>query len=85
MKKDTTKKPKTEKRKNWEKSYREKNKQRLRDAKKRFREHQKDIVFNHYGNKCDCCGESNRIFFTIDHIMGRNIDEKWARKGLTTG
>lgn len=25
-------------------------------------------VFKHYGNKCKCCGESNVLFFTIDHI-----------------
>lgn len=26
------------------------------------------IVFNHYGEACSCCGESNRKFLTIDHV-----------------
>ncbi len=28
-------------------------------------------VFNAYGNECQCCGESNLDFLTIDHIHGR--------------
>ena len=27
-----------------------------------------DIVYSHYGSICNCCGESNRLFLTIDHI-----------------
>jgi len=28
----------------------------------------KKLVFEHYGNKCVCCGEDNFGFLTIDHI-----------------
>lgn len=28
----------------------------------------KEIVYNHYGNKCKCCSEPNRLFLTIDHV-----------------
>jgi len=28
----------------------------------------KTLVFNHYGNKCNCCGESNLGFLQVDHI-----------------
>jgi len=28
----------------------------------------KDIVFKEYGGCCKCCGESNFVFLTIDHI-----------------
>lgn len=30
----------------------------------------KKEVFNHYGNKCLCCGENKFEFLTIDHING---------------
>ena len=30
----------------------------------------KNIVLNHYGSKCACCGESTPEFLTIDHING---------------
>ena len=39
-------------------------------AKKKYDEKCKEEVFNHYGNKCACCGESNPAFLTIDHIDG---------------
>lgn len=25
-------------------------------------------VYEGYGNKCNCCGETNWLFFTIDHV-----------------
>lgn len=28
----------------------------------------KNNVFEYYGNKCKCCGETRRTFLTIDHI-----------------
>ena len=31
---------------------------------------QKEMVFDHYGRTCKCCGESNPVFLTIDHING---------------
>jgi predicted restriction endonuclease len=30
----------------------------------------KHLVFEHYGTKCACCGESNPLFLSIDHING---------------
>lgn len=30
----------------------------------------KNSVFDYYGKKCICCGESNLIFLSIDHING---------------
>lgn len=30
----------------------------------------KNIVFSSYGNKCYCCGETNPIFLSIDHVNG---------------
>jgi len=30
----------------------------------------KDLVFNHYGKLCACCGETEEIFLQIDHVNG---------------
>ena len=41
--------------------------------KKRSKEQWKNnrlIIINHYGGKCNCCGESNPAFLEIDHIHG---------------
>lgn len=35
-------------------------------AKQRSR--QKDIVFDHYGRFCACCGEDEQMFLEVDHI-----------------
>lgn len=40
-------------------------------VKKKLLYHQfKKEVFQHYGNKCACCGEATEQFLTIDHIKG---------------
>lgn len=33
-------------------------------------------LFESYGNKCACCGETNKEFFAIDHINGGGGREK---------
>lgn len=42
-----------------------------------YREIYREKVFNFYGNKCACCGETERVFLTIDH---KNNDGYTARK-----
>lgn len=37
----------------------------------------KELVYKHYGNKCKCCGETNPLFLSIDHI---NNDGSHHRK-----
>ena len=37
------------------------------------------MVIEHYGGKCECCGEDTFEFLAIDHIGGRN-----TRKGHGT-
>lgn len=34
----------------------------------KVRERNRNLVFGHYGTECACCGESQRLFLTIDHI-----------------
>jgi hypothetical protein len=39
-------------------------------SKKRYELRCKELVFNHYGKVCACCGEKNIKFLTVDHIEG---------------
>lgn len=38
------------------------------DYQKQYRLEIRDEVYSHYGNKCACCGESQVMFLTIDHV-----------------
>ena len=42
----------------------------------------KEIVFNAYRNKCNCCGENIKEFLTIDHV---NNDGKIHRLSVKAG
>jgi hypothetical protein len=33
-------------------------------------------VMNHYGNKCNCCGEDTLEFLAIDHINGKGNEHR---------
>ena len=48
--------------------YRKQNHQEMLAYDKNQRLKRKLAVFNHYGNKCVCCGEDKLEFLTIDHI-----------------
>lgn len=37
-------------------------------VRKDTRDKLKNEIINHYGSRCCCCGESNKLFLTIDHI-----------------
>lgn len=39
-----------------------------RERTNHIRRQNKIEVFNHYGNRCTCCGETEPLFLTIDHI-----------------
>lgn len=38
----------------------------------------RDLIYDHYGNKCSCCGESTKAFLTIDHINGDGGEDRKA-------
>lgn len=40
----------------------------MRDYLKTYRQNAKRTVFEHYGNRCACCGETETLFLQIDHI-----------------
>jgi hypothetical protein len=46
----------------------EEKKERTRANGRRYRREWLDVVIDHYGARCACCGETNRGFLTIDHI-----------------
>lgn len=47
----------------------------------------KSLVFSKYGGKCVCCGESELIFLTIDHVVGNGNGNSHRRSltGTTAG
>ena len=64
------------------------NPDKVQAAQRRTREKLRTSVFEHYGNKCACCGEDRWEFLTIDHINGdgrkhkkevRNRLHSWLR------
>lgn len=55
--------------KRWADSRREQLRQKGRDKNAAL----KSEVVRHYGDKCVCCGESNIVFLTIDHIFGGGL------------
>lgn len=36
----------------------------------------KKEIFQAYGGQCVCCGESNSIFLTIDHVDGKGSEHR---------
>jgi hypothetical protein len=46
------------------------NRERFLKKQKKRREDRRAICLEHFGNKCDCCGESTPEFMSIDHING---------------
>ncbi len=44
--------------------------ERTRSNARRYRREWREVVVTHYGAKCECCGEDNPGFLTLDHING---------------
>lgn len=41
----------------------------------------KRTVFDHYGNECRCCGETNPFFLSIDHVNNDgNLEKKNGKR-----
>jgi len=50
----------------WHQNNRDKHNQLNKEERRRLR----DEVFDAYGGKCACCGESRKEYLTIDHVNG---------------
>lgn len=46
----------------------------------RQRQKHRNAVFAHYGEQCVCCGESERLFLTIDHINNDGAEHRRSLK-----
>lgn len=61
-------------------------KKRNRSAEMRaYRANNKQIVFNHYGNFCACCGENNFLFLSVDHVNNDGHADIWPSGARKTG
>lgn len=52
---------------------------RCTEINRRHLQKLKSMVFAAYGNQCECCGETEKSFLTIDHV---NDDGKEHRKSI---
>lgn len=68
----------------WRNDNRDKANKISRESKKKYEERCKDLVFEHYGKVCACCGESNKIFLSIDHINGGGTKQRKEMKEKIT-
>lgn len=55
--------------------------QRAKDLRQNLR---RDI-YEHYGNKCACCGESDVRFLSIDHVNNNGAEERRQSRSRFTG
>jgi hypothetical protein len=58
-----------------------KEKQSIKNKERRIE--RRNIVLNHYGNKCICCGEIEPKFLTIDHIDSDGYKYRPIKGGLS--
>lgn len=55
------------------KRYREKHKQQIHDYSLSYIEKTRNKFFEMYGEQCVCCGEIEKSFLTLEHIIPRKI------------
>lgn len=53
-----------------QKEWRTHNKDRCNELSLKYQANQRDKFLTMYGGKCSCCGESEKVFLTLDHIQG---------------
>lgn len=68
-----------ERKRSYDKQWASNNPELRKATKSRHLRKLKMDVLNIYGNKCECCGESEALFLTIDHV---NNDGKYHRKDM---
>ncbi len=62
------------------KEYRDNHKEKInlscRISHKKQRDKLRELVFNHYGKECACCGERELKFLSIDHLNGNGAKHR---------
>lgn len=43
----------------------------------------KKLVYDHYGNKCNCCGETRKTMLRIDHVNNDGYKDRAGRGSAT--
>lgn len=59
--------------------YYEKNKESIKYLTRKRKKQLNNDVFDIYGGKCSCCGESNRVFLTLDHVGNDGAKDRGRR------
>ena len=67
------------------KLYYEKNKEKLYKVQRKRYYKYKNIIYSHYGYKCNCCEETGKSFLTIDHVNNDGYKERWKGKTKIVG
>ena len=75
------KKENAEYQKRWVEENRERSREIKRNYLKRRRIELKEKVYSHYGKFCNCCGEDNPMFLTVDHVNNDGYKERKGRGG----
>lgn len=52
---------------------------------KAWRQRLKSKVFQYFGAICECCGETEEKFLTLDHVNNDGADHKRALRGVSSG
>src|ERR1700676_699730 len=65
--------------------YRNANHAVLRAYQRKLAKIIKAKIYAAYGNKCACCGETNSLFFQIDHVHGKGNQHRRLLFGSTGG
>ena len=58
--------------------YYDRNRDKYNESSRRYNQKLRDDCFAGYGNKCACCGESEVLFLTLDHVNRNGAEEKRA-------
>lgn len=51
------------------------------EKQRRLTMRSKALVYEHYGSICNCCGESEPKFLSIDHVNNDGYKERKSRGG----
>lgn len=65
--------------------YVDENRESIRLRNRNLTKRYKTDVVNHYGGKCDCCGESRLEFMTLEHINGDGGKKRKNKEHPKTG